>query len=207
MENKRKKIGISGGTFDPIHLGHLLVAESLRERFELDKVLFIPTGLPPHKDLSNVTSAEHRFNMVREAISTNPNFEVSRIEIDRKGLTYTFDTLTELKSIYSNDTDLFFIVGADVVKDILMWKNFDKVFSICEFIAVLRPEHKKNDFDSAVEFLRSTYMAKIHVGEIPLVGVSSTMVRERVQSNKSVKYMIPECVEDYIKHNKLYKVI
>ncbi len=205
MENKRKKIGISGGTFDPIHFGHLLVAESLREKFQLDKILFIPTGLPPHKNLSNVTSAEHRYGMLKEAISTNNCFEASRIEIDRKGLTYTFDTLNELKNLYGHDTDLYFIIGADVVHDILMWKNFEKVFTICEFIAVLRPEHKKNEFDSAVEFLRSTYMAKIHVGDIPLIGISSTMVRERVHGNKSIKYMVPECVEDYIKRNNLYK--
>lgn len=205
MENKRKKIGISGGTFDPVHFGHLLVAEVLRDRFGLDKILFIPTGLPPHKDLLNVTSAEHRYKMLKEAISTNTCFEASRIEIDRKGLTYTFDTLSELKNLYSHDTDLYFIIGADVVNDILMWKNFEKVFSICEFIAVLRPEHNKNEFDNAVGFLRSKYMAKIHVGDIPLIGISSTMVREAVRSNRSIKYMVPECVEDYIRRNNLYK--
>ncbi len=205
MEDRRIKVGISGGTFDPIHYGHLIAAENVRERFELDKIVFIPVGLPSHKNLCSVTCAEHRFNMVKEAISTNDFFEVSSIEIEREGLTYTIDTLTELKSIYGDNTDLFFIIGADILNDILSWKDFYKIFPICEFIAVLRPEHKKEEFENAVEFLRNAYKAKIHVGDIPLIEISSTFIRERIKNNRSIKYLVPENVEAYIKYHKLYK--
>jgi nicotinate-nucleotide adenylyltransferase len=205
MADKSKRIGISGGTFDPIHYGHLIVAEILREKFQLERIIFIPTGLPPHKNLAEVTSAEHRYDMVKGAIVTNPAFEVSRIEIERRGITYTIDTLTALRGIYGADTQLFYIIGADVVRDITTWKNFEEVFRMCDFIAVLRPEHKIADFNNTVEYLKSTYMAKIHTADIPLIDISSTYVRERVRNNKSIKYLVPESVEAYVECNGLYK--
>lgn len=205
MADKLRKIGISGGTFDPIHYGHLIVAEIIREKFQLEKVIFIPTGLPPHKNSAGVTNAEHRYNMVKDAIQTNPYFEVSRIEIERRGITYAVDTLTELRGIYGPDTDLFYIIGADVVRDITTWKNFKEVFPMCNFIAVLRPEHKIADFNNTIEYLKSTYMAKIHTSDIPLIDISSTYVRERVKNNKSIKYLVPESVEAYANCNGLYK--
>lgn len=206
IEREKGKIGILGGTFDPIHHGHLIVAEVVREESGLDKILFIPSGMPPHKDLSGVTCGEHRFNMVKEAINNNPLFEASRIEIEREGLTYTIDTLKRLKNMYGDDTGLFFIIGADVVGDILTWKDFEKVFSICEFIAVLRPEYKEDDFEKNIEFLRSRYMAKIHIVNIPLIEISSTIIRGKVQNGKSIKYMVPDRVETYIKNNGLYSL-
>lgn len=205
MKGKYKRIGISGGTFDPIHHGHLIVAEEVRQKFELDRMLFIPVGLPPHKDNLTVTPAEHRFNMVNEAVSTNPHFEASRIEIDRKGYTYTIDTLTLLKSVYGDDTQIFFMVGADVVKDLLTWKDFRKVFSICTFIAAFRPGADRSEYNKEINDLRSEYRAKIEEVQIPLIEISSTAIRQKVKEGKSVKYLIPDGVEKYIMKNGLYK--
>lgn len=207
MQDKNIKIGISGGTFDPIHNGHLIIAETIREEFELDEVVFVPVGLTPHKNVSRVTDAEHRYNMTRIAIDTNPHFKVSRIEIDRKGFTYTVDTLSRLKQIYGENVRIFFIIGADVVHDLLTWRQYEKVFTMCEFIAALRPGFDRSDFSSAVENLRNNYGAVIHTAEVPLVDISSTVIRNKVRNNKSIKYLVPEKVEQYILKHGLYRDI
>jgi len=204
MQGKLRKIGISGGTFDPIHYGHLIVAEQIRESLGLDKVIFIPSGAPPHKDNSKVTAAEHRFNMVCEAVKTNPYFEVSRIELEREGYSYTVDTMEQLNALYGEETRLFFITGADVIPELLTWKEYEKLFGLCEFIAVLRPGYKKDDFIKEIEYLKATYSAKIHTVHAPLIGISSTIIRDRVRNHKSIKYLVPEGVEDYIVKNGLY---
>jgi len=204
MQQKQYRIGISGGTFDPIHYGHMIIAEQIRESLELDKVIFIPSGLTPHKDITKVTPAEHRFNMVRAAVQTNSFFEVSRIEIEREGYTYTIDTVRQLNEIYGETARLFFIIGADVIPELLTWKDYEKLFKLCEFIAVLRPGFKKDDIMKEVEYLRSTYLAKIHIVDAPLIDISSTIIREKVKAGKSIKYLVPESVESYIIKNKLY---
>lgn len=199
-----KRIGISGGTFDPIHFGHLSVARDVRERFELDKIIFIPVGSPPHKLEHRVTEARHRYNMVVEAVSTNPYFEASSIEVDRHGYTYSIDTLHCLKSIYGEDCRLFFIIGADVVSELVTWKKFEEVFKLCEFIAVNRSGTKETDFYNEIEYLNKRYSANIFSINLPLVEISSTDIRERVKNKRSIKYLVPENVEKYIYENRLY---
>ena len=204
MKDNAEKIGISGGTFNPIHLGHLIVAELVRDRFGLDKVLFVPSGMPPHKNLSNVAGAEHRFNMVQKAVAGNPWFSESRIEVERGGYTYTVDTLKNLKEIYRNNTSLYYIIGADVLNDLLTWKDYQEVFKICEFIVVLRPGNDAYGFKKQIQYLRDNYCAKIHFIDTPLIDISSTEIRNSIKEGRSIKYLVPDAVEEYIKVNGLY---
>ncbi|WP_136479226.1 nicotinate-nucleotide adenylyltransferase [Acetivibrio thermocellus] len=204
MEVNVKRIGILGGTFDPIHNGHLIMAEIIRGAFELDKVLFIPSGNPPHKKNQTVTDAEHRYNMVCEALKGNPYFEKSRIEVDREGYTYTIDTLAILNEQYKGIADLYYIIGADVLYDLLTWKDCEKVFGICKFIAALRPGTGKEGFRERIKYLEDRFSASILEAEIPLIEISSTMIRNRVKEGKSIKYLVPETVENYIKKEGLY---
>ena len=204
MQNKEKRIGISGGTFDPVHNGHLIIAEDVREKFNLDRVIFIPSGNPPHKDNSKVTSAEHRYAMLCDSISSNRYFESSRIEMERPGYTYTIDTLTQLKRILDCDSRLFFITGADIIPEFLTWKRYQQVFGMCEFISVLRPGFGENEFVNEIEHLREAYGAKIHLVRAPLIQISSSDIRERIKNGLSVKYLVPEAVEKYIYENRLY---
>jgi len=204
MEVNVKRIGILGGTFDPIHNGHLIMAEIIRGAFELDRVLFIPSGNPPHKKNQTVTDAEHRYNMVCEALKGNPYFEKSRIEVDREGYTYTIDTLGILNEQYRGIADLYYIIGADVLYDLLTWKDYEKVFGICKFIAALRPGTGKEGFRERIKYLEDRVSASILEAEIPLIEISSTMIRNRVKEGKSIKYLVPETVENYIKKEGLY---
>lgn len=198
------KIGICGGTFDPVHVGHLAIAELVREEFALDKVLFIPSGKPPHKDLDSVTDPVHRLNMVQCAMSTNPNFEAVSIEIERRGYTYTVDTLKQLHELYPNGTEFYYIIGADVVMDLLKWKNAEEVFTLTSFIALMRPGFNDEEFKTRLTYLKSKYNVNITGFEAPLIEISSTFIRDRIKSGKSVKYFTTEPVERYIKDNKLY---
>jgi nicotinate-nucleotide adenylyltransferase len=202
---KAERIGICGGTFDPIHYGHMVIAEEIREKFFLDKILFIPSGMPPHKVISGVTLPLHRFNMVSSAISKYPFFEASRIEIDRPGFSYTIDTLTELRELFGQDTGLFFIIGADVIFELHAWRSIDKVFRMFEFIAVLRPGYEEEKFIKEVEYLNVKFNAKISIAEASSVDISSSGIRDRVRNNISIKQLVPECVEEYIYKHGLYK--
>lgn len=206
MVNEPMRIGISGGTFDPIHIGHLIVAEQIRETMNLDKVIFIPTGRPPHKVNMGVTQAEQRFNMLKMAISSNERFEASRVEIDRKGYTYTVDTLNYLKNINDKETTLFFITGADVISQLTTWKDYETAFKLCEFIAVMRPGFRKSEMLESIDHMRSEFGAIIHIVDAPLIGISSTAIRDRVKDNASIKYLVTDNVEQYIKEIGLYKV-
>jgi len=205
MQKVYKRIGISGGTFDPIHFGHLIIAEEVRELLKLDIILFIPVGNPPHKEGLNVADAFHRFNMVKEAVKSNPFFKVSRIEVDRLGYTYTVDTLTKLKEMHGENVKLLFITGADVVRELLTWKEYERVFTMCEFAAVLRPGYEKAAIVSEVQALRDKYGAVIHIIDGPLIEISSTQIRDNVKNGRSVKYLVPDKVEKYIYENGLYK--
>lgn len=199
LKRQYKRIGISGGTFDPIHYGHLILAEQIREIMKLEKVIFIPSGNPPHKTKTKVTPAVHRFNMVKLATASNPNFEVSSIELEREGYSYTIDTLTQLKQIYGPDTSLYFMTGADVIPELVTWRNFDNIFPLCEFVAVLRPGFNRESLLKEIEYYKKNYKAIIHIVDAPLIGISSTIIRERVREGKSIKYHVPESVEEYIK--------
>jgi len=204
MQERLPKIGIAGGTFDPIHYGHLIIAEEIRESCGLDKVLFIPSGNPPHKDTRCVTSAEHRFNMVAAAISTNGFFEASRLEMERTGYAYTVDTLQELRNLYGENVGLYFIIGADVVWDLLKWKQPERLFAMCEFIVAFRPACRMDSFVKEVEMLRTKHSARINIADTPVIDISSTAIRERAKTGRSLKYLVPEAVEDYILQNGLY---
>ena len=173
-----KKIGIMGGTFDPIHNGHLLIAEYARVHFKLDKILFIPTGNPPHKEKSHITSNMHRYNMVLLAINSNENFLLSTLEMDREGVTYTVDTINTLKSIYEN-TDFYFIMGSDSLLQIHTWKEYEKLLKSCKFIVAKRPGYTSDTLDKIKEDLSLKYNSQIYILEAPLLDISSSEIRQK----------------------------
>ena len=182
-----------GGTFDPIHNGHLVAASEVASAFNLDEVIFVPTGSPYLKQ--NVTSAEHRYLMTVIATASNPSFKVSRIDIDRGGDTYTVDTLQEMKELYP-DADLVFISGADAIAQILEWKDVQRLWPLAHFVAVSRPGHKLA-IPAAPEGSISTL-------EIPALAISSTDVRRRVDNGYPVWYLVPDGVVQYIGKHELY---
>lgn len=194
MTSKRPRIGVMGGTFDPIHNGHLVAASEAADAFGLDEVIFVPTGLPWHKKA--VTSAEHRYLMTVVATAANPRFRVSRIDIDREGVTYTVDTLSDVAKLHPG-ADLFFITGADAIAQILAWKDIDQIWSLAHFVAVTRPGHEIALPDSP--------KANISVLEIPALAISSTDVRERIKTSKPVWYLVPDGVVQYIAKHELYQ--
>lgn len=204
MERKKLKIGICGGTFDPIHMGHLIIAEMARCQYGLDKVLFIPSGKPPHKDLQVVTEPIHRLNMVECATQNNPYFEALDIEIMREGYTYTVDTLKDLHKLFPRETDFYYIIGADVVRDLPTWKSIGEVSKQTKFIAFMRPEFINEEFSSQIQLLRDKFHIVVDTFEAPLIEISSTYIRDSIRKGQTIKYIVPECVEKYIRDNDLY---
>ena len=194
---KRRRIGIMGGTFDPVHHGHLVAASEVADRFALDEVVFVPTGEPWQK--GDVSPAEDRYLMTVIATASNPRFHVSRADIDRDGPTYTVDTLTDLRAVYGPTTDLFFITGADALARILSWKNAHEIFSLAHLIGVTRPgfvlsdDHLPDDTVSLVE--------------VPAMAISSSDCRVRVAADKPVWYLVPDGVVQYIAKRHLYRSI
>lgn len=198
-----KKYGIFGGTFNPIHFGHLMVVEYLKEELGLDKVIFIPTGNPPHKDLH--VSAEDRYKMVDIAIKTNPDFEISDIETKREELSYSVDTIQELKKIYSN-VKLYFLIGLDTLYQLKTWKKIDELSKEIEFVVALRPKYiDKENIERELAFLHSMYETKVEIITTPLYEISSTELRHRIKDDKSCRYLIPDKVLEYIKESGFYK--
>jgi nicotinate-nucleotide adenylyltransferase len=191
---KRPRIGVMGGTFDPIHNGHLVAASEVRQHFGLDEVLFVPTGQPYQK--RDVSEAEHRYLMTVIATASNPDFTVSRVDIDRGGPTYTIDTLRELRAARP-DAELFFISGADAVAQILEWKDARELFSLAHFVAVSRPGHP----------LTVSGLPEEHVSllEVPALAISSTDCRNRVSRGFPVWYLVPDGVVQYISKYHLYR--
>jgi nicotinate-nucleotide adenylyltransferase len=198
-----KNIGIFGGTFNPIHIGHLIAAQEVMDRMKLEKIIFLPTGNPPHKNENDVISAIHRFNMVKLAIEDNEKFGYSDIEVKREGKTYTYDTLCQLHNIYY-DTRFYFIIGFDTLRDIDTWKRVEEVFNIASFIVVNRGNYIF-EMNSELEDKRIKYNANISVVNIPDIGISSTDIRKRVCLNDSIKYLVPDKVAEYIERNDLYR--
>lgn len=198
---KRLRLGIMGGTFDPIHYGHLVAAEEALVQFNLDKVLFMPTGTPARKTGKRVTPAEHRYLMTVIATASNPDFEVSRLEIDRPGVTYTVDTMTELRTRYGDSADLFFITGADAVLEILTWKDSARLADLCTLIAATRPGYDLSPF---VERPVPSGL-QVETMEVPALAISSTDIRARVASRRPVRYLLPEAVAAYVSKNRLYR--
>jgi len=205
LKNKQlNRIAIMGGTFDPIHYGHLVTAEAVRTRYNFDRVIFIPSGIPPHKTGVKVTSSEHRYTMVQLATASNPYFQVSRMEIDRHGSTYTIDTVKELRSVLGSSLDIYFITGADAVLEILTWKNASELLSMCNFIAVTRPGYDRSVLEDKVRELKEAFNSHIMITDVPAFNISSTEIREKAASKVSIKYLVPESVEQYIKKYNLY---
>lgn len=200
-----KSIAIMGGTFDPIHNGHLVTAEAVRHRFQVDKVIFMPTGNPAHKANQTVTHNEHRYLMTVLATMRNQNFDVSRIEIDRPGKTYTIDTIDALKKICRSDVRLYFITGADAIHQIFHWKEPERLLTLCDFVAVSRPGYQKKILLEEIGELRDKFASRIHFMEVPALAISSSDIRSRVKSNAPIKYLVPQTVEDYITKFKLYQ--
>ncbi len=204
FENKcnNVKIGIMGGTFDPIHYAHLATAEFIRDNYNLDKILFIPSGNPPHKN-RNITNKYDRYNMVLLSTVNNENFIVSDIEIKRESRTYTIDTLKSLKQIYK-DTEIYFITGADAICDIETWKDVEDNFKLANFIAATRPGISLLKANEKIKELKLKYNANIESVYVPSLDISSTYIREQLTNKKTIRYLVPELVQEYIYNKKLY---
>lgn len=200
----KQKIGIMGGTFDPIHVGHLVTAEVARIEFDLAKVLFIPAANPPHKLGQSVTATMHRYIMTVMATYSNPYFLVLPIEMERPGPSYTIDTIRELAAEYSRETEFYFITGADAVSDLPNWNAVDELLDMCHFVATARPGCVSK-VDEVIRYFGSKGAARIHRLDNPELEISSTDIRERVRTGRSIKYIVPESVESYIAKERLYK--
>lgn len=188
-----KKIGLFGGTFDPVHNGHLIIARSVCETLGLNSVIFIPSARPPHKNSDIMFSAEQRFRMLRLAIKKIPCFTVSDIEMTRKGPSYTIDTILEIKKILQADTDLVFIVGRDNLSDIETWKDPQAILEQCKIVVADRPVTPQND---SPEWL----MKKVEFVKVPLIEISSSDIRCRIREKKSIRYLVPDSVTDIIEY-------
>jgi len=185
-----------GGTFDPIHHGHLVAASEVAAEFRLDEVIFVPTGEPWQKASRSVTAAEHRYLLTVIATASNPRFTVSRVDIDRAGPTYTIDTLRDFRRMYPQ-AELFFITGADAMAQIMSWKNVDELWELAHFVSVTRPGYVSQDFGRTEQ---------ISLMEIPAMAISSTDCRRRVESGKPVWYLVPDGVVQYINKHRLYQL-
>lgn len=195
-----RRLGVMGGTFDPIHHGHLLTAEEAAVQFGLHQVIFVPTGRPWMKADREVTPAEHRYLMTVIATASNPRFTVSRIEIDRPGPTYTVDTLRALRQQHP-DAELFFVTGADAMLEIFHWKDPEELFALAHFIAATRPGYDLAHFEAEAP----TAHPKVTVMNIPALAISSTDIRQRVREGRPIRYLLPEGVKSYIEKEGLYR--
>jgi len=216
-----QRIGILGGTFNPIHLGHLAAAEEVRDRLKLEKVIFIPSYLPPHKSEEDMPSAVERQEMARLAIKGNSHFTVSDIELRRGGRSYTIDTIEELRRAHAA-ADLYFITGLDSFLEIGTWKEWERLLTLCSFVVLSRegyrfqdiaklgflnaPERELGELDGGKrrQALLQAGNMRVHLEQIPFYDISSTDIRMRVREGRSIKYHLPEAVEHYIIENKLY---
>jgi nicotinate-nucleotide adenylyltransferase len=187
-----------GGTFDPIHHGHLVAASEVQSWFDLDEVVFVPTGDPWQKSDRVVTPAEHRYLMTVIATASNPRFWVSRVDIDRDGPTYTVDTLKDLQAAMP-DAELYFITGADALADIFTWQRAEELFGLAQFVGCTRPGH---EMDTAT--LKAIPAEKVTMVEIPALAISSTDCRERTRRGEPVWYLVPDGVVQYIAKHRLY---
>ncbi len=201
MAKKEKVIGIMGGTFDPIHNGHLLTAECAAYQYNLDEVIFIPSGNPPHKIEKNISDAEDRYVMSLLATMSNSKFRVSRMEIEREGLSYTIDTVREIKKLHPG-AKVYFITGSDAILEIFTWKNPEELLEEAEFIAATRPGYCISQLGQKIY---DAYRKNIHILEIPGLAISSTDIRRRRQEGRPIKYQLPEAVEMYVKKHDLYR--
>ncbi|MFH0809104.1 MAG: nicotinate-nucleotide adenylyltransferase [Pseudomonadota bacterium] len=209
------RLGLLGGTFDPIHLGHLRSAEEVRETFELDKVLFIVAASPPHKQRGAVAPFPHRFEMTRIALKKTPYFAASNLEDTRGGPSYSVETLRELRRQHDNQAELFFIVGLDAFFDITTWREYHELFTLTNMVVISRPGHSwdklrpflKDDLGFTNEgenSYRHVSGLGVFLQETTPLDVSSTMIRHLVREDRSIRFLVPEPIEDYIRRHHLY---
>ena len=204
MAEKKHRVGLLGGTFDPIHIGHLMLAEAVRDEYELEQVLFIPAAQPPHKLGRKISPAEDRYMMTVLATCSNPTFEVSDIEMRREGPSYSVDTVRALLRASGGDTEYFFIAGTDIIREIHTWERIEELLSICPFIAASRPGCRP-DVERTRKILGDLGVRQIHLLNTPELEISSTDIRERVAAGRSIKYIVPPEVEHYIYKKGLYR--
>ncbi|MGI8614835.1 MAG: nicotinate-nucleotide adenylyltransferase [Nocardioidaceae bacterium] len=195
----RRRVGVMGGTFDPIHHGHLVAASEVQAWFGLHEVVFVPTGRPWQKAERKVSHPEDRYLMTVVATASNPRFNVSRVDIDRDGPTYTIDTLRDLRGELG-DVALYFITGADALAQILTWRDHDEIFELAEFVGCTRPGHRIDD--ATLDGLPSD---RVTIVEIPALAISSTDCRARVSREEPVWYLVPDGVVQYIAKHRLYR--
>ena len=193
----RDRIGVLGGTFDPVHMGHLIAAEGVRTELRLNRVIFLPAARPPHKDAAGVSDPDRRMDMVRMAVKDNPAFEVSDMEIRRGGTTYTIGTIRELKTRFGEDVDLFFLMGGDSLLEITTWKNHDALLDECTVVVFPRP-------GMDLTRVKDEIMRRVRMVPTCEVNVASRDIRERVREGKSIRYLVPPAVEAYIRSENLY---
>ena len=205
-----KSVALFGGTFNPIHYGHLSIAEEVRTKFNLDKVIFVPTCVPPHKDPSDLADGKQRSIMAYLATVTNPCFEVSTFEVDKGGKSYSIDTVKYFDQLYGGKVKLYFIVGADMLMEISTWKNIEDLLKICQFIAVPRPGYDIQKIFNQTFLASDNYsiaselLENIAIENTAMLDISATNIRRRVKEWKSIKYLVPEPVEQFIHNQHLY---
>ena len=198
------RIGVMGGTFDPVHYGHLVSAEEALVQFALDRVVFMPTGHPVRKTHRSVSSAEDRYLMTVIATASNQSFGVSRMEIDRPGETYTVDTMTALREVHGPQAELYFITGADAVREILSWRGAERLADLCTIIAATRPGFDA-DLLAGMPKGAAVRLPKVEYMEIPALAISSSDIRARVATGRPIGYLLPQDVASYIEKNGLYR--
>ncbi len=196
------RLGIMGGTFDPIHYGHLFIAEEARVLHQLERVLFLPSGQPPHKRDREITEAHHRLEMARIGIRSNPNFACSSIETERPGYSYTVDTLETIQNRFPN-AELYYITGTDAIADLMTWKHPEKVIRMAIFLAATRPGF---DIEILKKRLPEETLSRIQLMETHAPDISSSEIRERLKANAPVRYLLPDEVLEYIQSARLYRV-
>lgn len=198
QDNIKMKIAVMGGTFNPIHFAHLVCAEQVRESLGYEKILFIPAGQPPHKVQPGLVSAIHRFQMVLLATENNPFFEVSSVELDRVGPSYTIQTIRTLHLMYGETLELAWIIGADSLIEYKIWKDFENVLEQCSLIVTTRPNYN-------LEQVPTEIRDRVTIIQITGIDISATEIRNRIRDNETIRYLVPESVETYIDKHRLYR--
>jgi len=197
------KVGVLGGTFDPVHLGHLIIAEEVRCKLELAEVLFVPTGQPWLKSHRSIAPAADRLEMLHRALRSNPHFRVSTVDLDRPGPTYSVDTIADLQKELGAETKLYFIMGLDALAELPTWREPARLAEMCQIVGATRPGRPNFDLSSLEQAIPQA-SGRIMLLDVPQIGISSTDIRERVAQGPPIRYQVPESVEEYIREHQLY---